>query len=290
MKLLRLFLAFLLFDSARAAVPFVQGQKRHVKTMRSALSIRGGDLGQIKSKTLAQILSGLAAGDAACCILAPVSSMKWFGVDVERGSLSEHYLHGIGASAATAAISTYLATSGTTPVEEAIGFGFVARLVSMTIMIITNNYHELGMNNAMFGAMWAILAATTYALFSGKWEPMALTQLVSLLLGFHGAFLYLKPEKFIKRTTGKKGDEGKTDCHSEPCGNVLLTMFAAILLRIFGQTHGQYRRGLHGGECIDHWSPCQRDESTQGGWLRCSRFHASGRQAHGCGNGGYFWN
>lgn len=226
MKWLSLVLAFLLFDSTRAAVRVVSGQKYYDKTMHHALSVRGGDLGQVKSKTLAKVLSGLFTCDAVGGTLAPISCMKWFGVNIAKGSLSEHYLHGIGASAATMAVSTYLAISGTSSIEKAIGYGFVARLVSMTVMIITNKYHELGMNNAMFGTMWAMLAVTTYGLFSGNWEPMALTQLVSLLLGFHGAFLFLKPEKFMKRATGK-GEGGKTDCQSELFGNALLNMFAS---------------------------------------------------------------
>lgn len=238
-KWLIFFLACLLFDSTRAAGCVVLGQKNRGKTMQRALSVRGGDLGQIKSKNLAELLSALAACDAICGVLAPISAMKWFGLDIENGSLSEHYLHGIGASAATTAISTYLAVSGTSSVKEAIGYGFMARLVSMTVMIITNKYHELGMNNAMFGTMWAILAVTTYALFSGNWEPMVLTQLVSLLLGFHGSFLFLRPEKFMKKATGKD-EGGKTDCQIILLVFFLLNYLLDLFHRTIGQGHGQY--------------------------------------------------
>jgi hypothetical protein len=55
----------------------------------------------------------------------------------------------------------------------------------------------------MFRTTWAVLAVTTYSIFSSNWESMALTQLVSLLFGFHGIFLFLKPEKFMKRATTK---------------------------------------------------------------------------------------
>ena len=223
MKWLSPFLAVILFDSTRAEVRIVPDQKHNVIMMRHALSVRGGDLGQVKSKTLAKILSGLCACDAVGGSLAPISCMKLFGVNIAKGSLSEHFLHGIGASAATTAVSTYLAISGTSSIEKAIGYGLAARLVSMTIMIITNRYHELGMNNAMFGTMWAVLAITTYSLFSGNGEPLALTQLVSLLLGFHGAFLFLKPEKFMKRAI-LKGDGGKSYCESELFNNALSNM------------------------------------------------------------------
>jgi hypothetical protein len=238
-KWLIFFLACLLFDSTPAAGCVVLGLKHRDKAKANlrAVSVRGGDLGQIKSKNLAELLSALAAADAVCGVLAPISAMKWFGLDINKGSLSEHYLHGIGASAVTTAISTYLAVSGTTTVKKAIGYGFIARLVSMTLMITTNKYHELGMNNAMFGTMWAILAVTTYALFSGKWEPMALTQFVSLLLGFHGAFLFLMPEKFMKKATGK-GESGKTDWQMKLLVFFYLIYLPILFPRTFCQGHG----------------------------------------------------
>jgi hypothetical protein len=169
-KWLSLFLGFFLFDGTRAAGRLVPGQKHGGKTMQRALSVRG----QIKSKNLAELLSTLAAGDAVAGFLAPVSYMKWFGADNEKGSLSEHFLHAISSSAPATAISTSLAVSWTTSVEETIGYGFVSLLSSNAVMIITKTYHELGMTNIMLGAVWAILVVATHALLSGKWEPLAL--------------------------------------------------------------------------------------------------------------------
>lgn len=178
-----------------------QKAKHGNPALKRALSVsRGGDLGSLSGKTLAQTLAALAGCDAVAGALAPITSMAWFGVDIESKSLSEHYLHGLAASAATTAVSTYLATSGKTSVEEAIGYGFIARLLSMATMFATNKYHELGMNNAMFGGMFLVLAVTTYCLFTGTGDALGLTKLVSLLLAFHGEFLYLNPEAFMKRS------------------------------------------------------------------------------------------
>lgn len=208
MKLIRLFLSYLACESTTSALSAFRKSKLHSSAalhrsaaLHGALSIsRGGDLGSLSGKTLAQTLAALASCDAIAGALAPVTSMAWFGVDIESGSLSEHYLHGLAASAATTAVSTYLSTSGKTSVEEAIGYGFIARLMSMATMFATNKYHELGMNNGMFGGMFAIVAAATYCLFSGKGDAMALTKLVSLLLFIHGEFLYLNPEAFLKKS------------------------------------------------------------------------------------------
>jgi hypothetical protein len=201
MKCISIVLSYLLLHRSEAAPPasLIKTKSRSPAFKRVLQVKRGGDLGTLRSKTLAQTLAALASCDAITGALAPITSMAWAGVDIENGSLSEHYLHGVAASAATTAVSTYLATSGKTSIEQAIGYGFIARLVSMALMVLNNKYHELGMNNAMFGGMMAVLSATTYCLFSGKCDGMALTTLVSMLLFFHGAFLYLKPEVFMKK-------------------------------------------------------------------------------------------
>lgn len=195
-----LFTCFL-FHSSHAALPVVPGKaKTRSQTLQRTLNVRGGDLGSLSGKMLAQSLAALASCDAIAGALAPLTTMSWFGVDIESGSLSEHYLHGLAASAATTGVSTYLATSGKTSIEEAIGYGFIARLVSMATMFATNKYHELGMNNAMFLSMFVALLGTTYCLFAGKGDAKGLTKLISLLLAFHGEFLYLNPEAFMKRS------------------------------------------------------------------------------------------
>ena len=64
-----------------------------------------------------------SAGDAVCGALAPRTPMKWFGVDIERNTLSAHYLHGVGASAAATAVSTYMAVTGKASIERTLPTG-----------------------------------------------------------------------------------------------------------------------------------------------------------------------
>jgi len=163
------------------------------------LKLRGGDLGSIDGKSLAKVFSVLASSDAIAGALIPRTSMKYFGIYIAPGSLSNKYIHGIGASAATIAVASYLAVNGS-PLEQALGYGFAARLVSMTLMILTDNELKVGMNFPIFGTMWMVLATTVYALFTNSWEPLTLTKIVSLVLGMHGLFLYMKPEVFLRKT------------------------------------------------------------------------------------------
>lgn len=91
MKLLRSSLGLLVFGSVNAARPVVPAKKKIHRdgfpslASRRSLSMRGGDLGPINSKSLAYTLSALGAGDTFFGILAPISSMKWFGVDIDSG-------------------------------------------------------------------------------------------------------------------------------------------------------------------------------------------------------------
>jgi hypothetical protein len=172
---------------------------------KRCLDIRGGDLGPISGKALAQSLCILGAGDAVCGALAPRTSLKWMGIELsESNRLAYHYVHGIGASAAALSISLYLSVSDITTLAQAIGYGFLLRLLSMAVLLLTNQSKYLGMNDTIFMAVWLALAVTTFTLFTGKWEPMIWVKVVSLLLGVHGFFLYGNPTSFVQKASGGK--------------------------------------------------------------------------------------
>jgi hypothetical protein len=191
-------------------INFPKDTKREEETLRDSLQIRGGDLGPVSGKTLAKVLCGLAAADAMVGALAPRTSMKWMSVDFEDSNrLAYHYLRGIGASAANMAISLYLAVSGVTSKEEAIAFGFLARLLCMTVLVGNHQTKELGMNSTLFVLVWVAMAVTTFALFTGNWEMLTLVKFVSLLLGVHGFFLYGNPTSFVQKARGKSKAEAQ---------------------------------------------------------------------------------
>jgi hypothetical protein len=125
----------------------------------------------------------------------------------ESNRLAYHYIHGIGASAANLSISLYLAVSDITTLNQAIGYGFLARLLSMTVLLLTNQSKDLGMNGTIFMATWLAVAATTFTLFTGELEPMIWAKVVSLLFGVHGFFLYCNPTTFVQKASGVKSKE-----------------------------------------------------------------------------------
>lgn len=126
--------------------------------------------------------------------------MKWFGIPIARGSLSNKYLYGIGSSAATVAVSLFLTASGHTSVEQAIAYGFAARLISMTLMILTDGEKKVGMTFSMFGVLWLVLTGTVYSILTGMGDALTLSKVVSMVLLIHGLFLYLKPSVFLRKT------------------------------------------------------------------------------------------
>lgn len=176
------------------------------------IAIRGGDLGPIDGKTLAKTFSLLSGCDAICGTLVPRTSMRWFGIPIAKGSLSNKYLHGIGSSAATIATSLFLAATEGASLELAIGYGFAARLLAMTLMILTDGERKVGMTLSMFGVMWLVLTGTVYSLLTRTGDPLTLAKVVSLVLFIHGLFLYLKPSVFLRKTAiavgpGKKREK-----------------------------------------------------------------------------------
>jgi hypothetical protein len=170
------------------------------KPLGRALQLRGGDVGPFQGKTLAKVFCAFASTDAFCGALIPRTSMRWFGIYIPKDSLSHKYLHGIGASAATIAVATLLAVTGKTSVAQAIGYGFAARMLSMTLMILTNDESKVGMTLPMFGVMWVFLAGIVYSLFAGLGEALTLAKLASVALAIHGLYLYSAPDMILRRT------------------------------------------------------------------------------------------
>ena len=190
----------LAFLGTVAAIQAPQKTTVRVDMDTKIISLRGGDLGSLDGKTLAKTFSVLAGCDAICGTLVPRTSMRWFGIPIAKGSLSNKYLHGIGSSAATIAVSIFLAASGRTSVEQAIAYGFAARLISMTLMILTDGEKRVGMKFSMFGVLWLVLTGTVYCLFTKTGDPLTLSKVVSMVLLIHGLFLYLKPSVFLRKT------------------------------------------------------------------------------------------
>lgn len=159
----------------------------------SILKLRGGDVGPLSSTTLAKIFSVLAAGDALAGTIKPVEVWGKFGVQVEPGSKGEHYLgHGLGSSAASLAVTSYLSLSGRTSIDEAIGFGLLTRCAYMTEMLLTGKYKDLGVPTVPHVTIFLILLVTANGLLSGK-HCGELTKVVSILLAGHGGLLFLNP-------------------------------------------------------------------------------------------------
>jgi hypothetical protein len=170
------------------------------KQQQRVLQLRGGDLGPIQGKTLAKVFSACASCDAFCGALFPQTSMRWFGIYIPKDSLSHKYLHGIGASAATIAVANFLAVTGRSSVSQAIGYGYAARLLSMTVMILTNDERKVGMTLPMFGIMWVFVGGIVYSLFAGLKEALTLSKVASVVLAIHGLYLYSAPDMILRRT------------------------------------------------------------------------------------------
>ncbi|KAL3804026.1 hypothetical protein HJC23_006417 [Cyclotella cryptica] len=178
--------------ASRTPTQFAKSSNKST-SVHSILKVRGGDVGPVSSKTLAKTFSVLAAGDALAGTIKPVEVWGKFGIQVEPGSKAEHYLgHGLGSSAATLAVTSYLAVTGRTSIDEAIGFGVLTRCAYMTEMLLTGKYKELGVPTVPHVTIFLILLVTANGLLSGK-DYGELAKVVSILLAGHGALMFLNP-------------------------------------------------------------------------------------------------
>ena len=165
------------------------------KSKDTTLKLRGGGgLGPVSGKSLAKTFGVLAIGDALTGTVSPVDVWDKFGVTVEPGSKSEHYLgHGLASSAASLSVTSLFALCGKVSTEEAIAYGFLTRGAFMTEMLLNGKYKELGVPSVPHLAIYLILLGTSFSLLSGTFEPMAATKIISILLTGHGALLFLNP-------------------------------------------------------------------------------------------------
>lgn len=181
------------FFATRTLASFVP-QENKSYAQDSILNLRGGDLGPISSNTIAKTFSVLAVGDALAGTLKPIDIWGKFGVELEPGSKGEHYLgHGLGSSAASLAVTGFLATSGKISVNEAIAYGILTRCAYMTEMLLSGKYTELDVPTTPHVVIYLVLLVTAFGLLSGNSGYDALAKVVSVVLAGHGALLFLNP-------------------------------------------------------------------------------------------------
>lgn len=175
-------------------MPFIP-RKVSTHANNSVIQIpRGGDLGPISSGALAKTFGALAICDALTGTVDPIKVWGKLGIEVEPGSKGEHYMgHGMASSAASLATTSLLTLYDKTSVEEAIGYGFLARCAYMTESLLTSKYKELGVPTVPHVVIYLILLGTAFGLISGNSECSALAKVVSILLAGHGGLLLVNP-------------------------------------------------------------------------------------------------
>lgn len=114
------------------------------------------------------------------------------------------------ASAAPLAVTSLLALSGKTSIDEAIGYGFLARCAYITESLMTGKYKELNVPTVPHVVIYLILLGTAFGLLSGNANSEAMAKIVSILLAGHGALLFVNPRIVDDEETKKmaKADGG----------------------------------------------------------------------------------
>ena len=173
---------------------FADARKPSFLTTKSIISIRGGDLGPVKSKSLSQIFTVLPTLDAVACTFAPVATLSKAGIEIEKGSIDEFLAQAAGAHAAGVALTHYLATTGKTSIYEAVGYGLLTRLILgmrifATHLDLVKNYNPF----VVFIAA-SVISTCTYSLISGELDPKLCLTFVASFLALAGFTVFTSPE------------------------------------------------------------------------------------------------
>eukprot|EP00529_Nitzschia_sp_RCC80_P024490 CAMPEP_0113456830 /NCGR_PEP_ID=MMETSP0014_2-20120614/9091_1 /TAXON_ID=2857 /ORGANISM="Nitzschia sp." /LENGTH=453 /DNA_ID=CAMNT_0000348299 /DNA_START=9 /DNA_END=1370 /DNA_ORIENTATION=+ /assembly_acc=CAM_ASM_000159 len=193
---------------------------------KALLDVRGGDLGSVKGETLATILCVFGGLDAISGLLAPYTSIKWLGLKFSSSGkdlytkLSHHYMHGIGISSLCLIVSLMLTVHDVVPLEQALGYSLLVRLVSTLYLLVSGDSYELGMSDNVFVVLALLLGITSFHLlggtgfvdvlgevlgrFGGDQAAMNMVKIVSYLLAIHGYFLFSAPKLFVQRAVRRK--------------------------------------------------------------------------------------
>eukprot|EP00529_Nitzschia_sp_RCC80_P024568 CAMPEP_0113523328 /NCGR_PEP_ID=MMETSP0014_2-20120614/45650_1 /TAXON_ID=2857 /ORGANISM="Nitzschia sp." /LENGTH=452 /DNA_ID=CAMNT_0000421417 /DNA_START=9 /DNA_END=1367 /DNA_ORIENTATION=+ /assembly_acc=CAM_ASM_000159 len=193
---------------------------------KALINVRGGDLGSVKGETLATILCVFGGLDAISGLLAPYTSIKWLGLKFSTSDkdlytkLSHHYMHGIGISSLCLIVSLMLTVHDVVPLEQALGYSLLVRLVSTLYLLVSGDSYELGMSDNVFVVLALLLGITSFHLlggtgfvdvlgevlgrFGGDQAAMNMVKIVSYLLAIHGYFLFSAPKLFVQRAVRRK--------------------------------------------------------------------------------------
>ena len=215
-------------DADDAAVVVVVENSSLLKS-KALINVRGGDLGSVKGETLATILCIFAGLDAVSGILTPYTAIKWLGLTFTSSSdnedmlytkLSHHYMHGIGISSLCLVVSLMLTVHNVVPLEQALGYTLLVRLISTIYLLVSGDSYELGMSDNVFVVLAVLLGVTSFHLlggtgyidvfgevlgrFGGDQAAMNMVKIVSYLLAIHGYFLFSAPKLFVQRAVRRK--------------------------------------------------------------------------------------
>jgi len=201
-----IFISYLILTSLSST----DGRNPSFLNKRSFLSIRGGDLGPVKSDSLGQIFTILPSLDAVTGTFAPISSVSKMGIEIDKGSMDEVLVQAVGAHAAGVAVTNYLATTGKTSINEAIGYGLLARIILMIKIALTHSELVKTFNLFPTVLVLGVSSTITYGLISGNLDASLCGKVVASLLALGGVTCFTSPDFIAKKIMNidltEKGD------------------------------------------------------------------------------------
>eukprot|EP01083_Nonionella_stella_P113080 333215_1 len=189
---------------------------RNKSSLPKTITLRGGDLGPVKSKTMAQIFTVLPSLDALLGTIAPISSCSAVGIEnLEKGTVEHLFIRLGGAHAAGVALTNYLSNSGEMSVEHAIAYGLAVRfLLGLCALYLSpENFKEILRVLAAAQLLpVGIILASIYSLMTNELlSPLLFANFLTLALALESTLLYLHSYEVIPNLTPFSDLENKSD-------------------------------------------------------------------------------
>jgi uncharacterized protein YjeT (DUF2065 family) len=171
----------------------------------------GGELATGLSAPLtAKLCSGFLTINGLALMFAPVlwtDSLYYTGI--EEDTFEVYLLRAIGAISVGMGVNVYLTVLRNMPVERAMGFALLPRLLFLSLSFLLRKYDSLGVGKIFLSANTIVMSWTTFSLLSGVGNPVIAAKLFSSLAVLKGALLTIRPnigaKKFFALDISSKG-------------------------------------------------------------------------------------
>ena len=123
---------------------------------------------------------------------------------IERGSIEEYCQEATSCFLLELGITAFLATTSLTSVHHAIAYGTFLDVFYIGNNLVNGKFKKFGGGVQIFmGGATVLVAICLFFLFTGKWHPVFVAKVLTILPAFKATYSYINPIGSGRRMLGK---------------------------------------------------------------------------------------